>query len=417
MSTPGFTPDEWALLEKLFTEVESVSTTERDAWIAKNCPTDRIRQALERLLGDDTMPTGGVAALGPGRAVLSDWLSHQEQADFPRDLGNYVLEREIGIGGSARVFPATRKSVGGRVAIKLLRFDAMASDEARRRFEFEHRLLAQLEHPNIARLLEAGVTTDGVAFLAMEFVEGQPITEYCRGRPLRERMAVFRQACAAVAHAHRRGIIHRDVKPGNILVDERGHAKLLDFGIGKLQDAEAAVAMPHTRAQFQLMTRQYAAPEQLLGKEVTTLTDVYALGVVLYELLAGERPFVGAERDRGALERAVTRSVPPNPSSHARELPARDIRGDLDAITLKALRLEPELRYPGAGLLGEDVQRWLDGRAVDARGGNRLYRARKFVGRHRWPVTLAFTAVAFLAVYLVRESALRREAETALATS
>lgn len=402
-------------LEQLFSEIETVDPAQRDAWIAEHCPTERLREALAALLRHDRETAVATDAFAAGRAVADDWLRAQGQDSMPREIAGYVLEREIGQGGTARVFLASRKGLGGRVAVKLLRHDALVAPEARRRFEFEHWLLAQLEHEHIARLYEAGVTDDGQAYLAMEYVEGMPISQWCRERDLAERLAVFRQVCDAVAHAHRRGIIHRDLKPGNILVDGHGQAKLLDFGIGKLLEPDPE--LPATRTELRPMTRQYAAPEQLLGREITTLTDIYSLGVVLFELLTGRRPFAEVEQDRLALEKKILESVPPRPSSLVDSLPARELRGDLDAIVLRALRLEPEGRYTGAAAFSADLGRFLDHQPIEARAGSALYRARKFLVRHRWPALVGLTVLVLLTITLFREAALRREAEAALASS
>ena len=288
---------------------------------------------------------------------------------------------------------------------------------ASERFRTERQVLASLKHPNIAGLLDGGFAPDGTPFLVMELVDGVPITDWCRSRvlSLEARLSLFRVVCDAVQHAHQALVVHRDLKPSNILVSTAGDVKLLDFGIAKLLEPQAwGIETSQTRTEMRALTPDYAAPEQRHGAAITTATDVYALGVVLYELLARVRPLAeGTRRDPGARDgvpttvtppsEAVRRSVPREGVESGASAPgrrsARRLRGDLDRIVLTALREEPERRYVSAGQLGEEIGRFLDGRPVLAQPDTVGYRIRKFVGRNRLAVIGAAVFVASLAVF------------------
>ena len=331
------------------------------------------------------------------------------------------------------------------VALKITRSGASASDVIAR-FAVERQILAALNHPNIARLHDGGTTDDGRPYFAMEYVDGTPITRYCDERrlPLRERLQLFETACRAVHYAHQNLIIHRDLKPSNILVTESGNVKLLDFGIAKLLNPSLGpLAMPDTRHEFRMLTPEYASPEQVRGESLTTAADVYSLGVILYELLAGHRPYQVAgrvvpevisivcerepERPSTMLARSETLTGPdgddivitPEAVGAARGVAAdrlqRIVRGDLDNISLKALRKEPDRRYGSAEQLGQDVTRYLSGMPVTARPNTLGYRIRKFTGRHKAAVVAACLAFAFLvgglsaALWQAREAERERE--------
>ena len=311
-----------------------------------------------------------------------------------------------------RVFLAEQEGADFRrtVAVKII--DRLAAAETTvRRFRDEVRILASLEHPSIARFFDGGRTVDGTWFLALEDVDGQDLLTFVRsGRlDLGARIALFLQVLDAVDFAHRRLIVHRDLKPGNVLVDADGRAKLLDFGVSKILDPESTDHA--TRTDLRALTPAYASPEQRRGERVTVSTDVYSLGVMLYEMLAGRRPFAGAERsgfDMAALVRepelpsaVVRRGVGhgPDAPTDRREIPPirrHDLTGDLDAITLKALRPEPESRYPSAAAFADDLRRWLAREPVAARRGGRRYRIGKLLSRHR--VLLVATAAIVVAV-------------------
>ena len=330
-------------------------------------------------------------------------------------VGPYRLVRELGRGGMGTVYLAEREDVGLRVALKLLRPGAgLASPDHVARFVLERRLLARLEHPLIARLLDGGVTPDGIHWLAMELVDGEPITGFCDRLRLDidARLRLFEAVCDAVSYAHRNLVVHRDLKPGNILVvgsDGEWRPKLLDFGIAKLLEDDADGETITVTGRWPL-TPEYAAPEQLQGLPVTTATDVYALGVLLFELLTGRRPHHGNEREWTAVARSLRHTPLPRPSTvvtrrgtargpdpaavaAARRLPperlGRTLAGDLDNIVSKAMEAEPARRYESAAALADDLRRYREGRPVRARAPTAGYRARKFVARNRAGVVAA----------------------------
>ena len=316
-------------------------------------------------------------------------------------IGAYHIVRRIGVGGMGAVYEGARADgdFDKRVAIKVLR-PGTESDLALQRFRFERQVLASLSHRNIAALHDGGVTPEGLPFLVMEYVDGVPITAYCDARAAgtRERVALFRQVCAAVQHAHQQLVVHRDLKPGNILVTADGTVKLLDFGIARLlRPGEGAEQLPPTLGGPRPFTPEYASPEQVRGLPPAPASDVYALGVVLYELLAGRRPLSTEGKLMAEVEQDICTLVPPPPSSHAREAPAaRRVDRDLDAIVLTALAKEPERRYASGELLSADLLRWLQGQPVVARRATAGYRARKWVARHRVAVAAVALAVTAL---------------------
>jgi serine/threonine-protein kinase len=342
--------------------------------------------------------------------------------------GPYELLHQISAGGMGTVWVAVRRSEDfkKRVAIKLLRRDMNSADLVRR-FRVERQILAAIDHPNIAKLFDGGTTEDGLPFFAMEFIEGQRIDEYCDSHrlSLRERLVLFQKVCAAVHFAHQNLVVHRDLKPGNILVTADGIPKLLDFGIAKLLSPLAALSEADpTRTELRIMTPEYASPEQILGEPVTTASDIYSLGVLLYELLTGHRPYRITRGHPHEISRAVCEEEPIRPSlavtlaaevtttgkvgtkvnpetigrarSSSVDKLRRELAGDLDTIVLTALRKEPQRRYASAEQLAEDIWRYLEGLPVKARRGSRLYRAGKFVRRHT--IGVAATTAAFLAL-------------------
>ncbi|HEX3396607.1 MAG TPA: protein kinase [Steroidobacteraceae bacterium] len=318
-------------------------------------------------------------------------------------IGAWRIMRLIGRGGMGEVYEATRAdgNFEQRVAIKLLQREAAAQMQ---RFQAERQILARLEHPGIARLYDGGVTEDGRPFMVMEFVEGRPITEYCQitQATFEQRLGLFIQVCDAVAYAHRNLVVHRDLKPSNILVTPSGAVKLLDFGIAKLLDAQRARV---TQAAAMPMTPICAAPEQLTGGDITTATDVYALGLLLFELLSGTHPWMGS--DTPVLQAMRTVLQKPAPSvSHSAEaqpnppVPVRLIRGDLDAIVAKALRKEPADRYATVNGIKLDVERAMRGAPVEAREGARLYVISRTLRRFRWAAAAVAAVIVSLAVGL-----------------
>lgn len=334
-------------------------------------------------------------------------------------VGPYRLERLLGSGGMGSVYEAAR--VEGefeqRVAVKLIK-RGMDTDEILARFQRERQILARLAHPNIARLLDGGATADGLPWFAMEYVDGTDIITYSDAHHLSvpERLQLFETACDAVQYAHVNLVVHRDLKPSNVLVTGEGQVKLLDFGIAKLlpaDDAASATAATTTRTGLRLMTPAYAAPEQVRGEAPTTATDVYALGGILYELLAGRRA-LPADLEGAALETAILTTTPEPPSGVAPRGRRSGLSPDLDNICLMALRKEPGRRYATAADLAADIRRSLSGHPVTATRDSRLYRARKFLSRHGRGVALT-AAVVLLLTAVVTMYTIRLRSERDLA--
>ena len=418
------TPESWQRIKRIFNEAVELAPSEQGRFLDAACGSDpSLRREVERMLAADPADD-----LEESPFSLFD---RGEVADFRgRKIGRYRILEEVGRGGMGAVFAAVRDDgeFDQKVALKIIK-SGLSTDIIVRRFRHERQILASLEHPNIARLLDGGMGDDGVPFYVMEFIEGEPIDEYCRTRALgvRERLELFRQVCAAVSYAHRRLIVHRDLKPSNILVAADGSVKLLDFGIAKVLSQGDSGAQS-TATQLGLMTPDYASPEQFRGETVTTATDVYSLGVVLYELLTGALPYdltglrldqmlkVVCEteptrpsqavtergRDTGSRTRPMTdaadaavQSAQGVISRHAVRNP-QPLRGDLDNIVLKALRKEPERRYESVEQFAEDIRRHLEELPVSARPDTFAYRASKFVRRNRVGVVAA--SLIFLAL-------------------
>jgi eukaryotic-like serine/threonine-protein kinase len=423
MST--LSPERWRRLEQLLDGALDLPPEQRTAWLTRECDGDpALLAAVHALIEAGEQPT----RLPPSPArdaapLLSRLVADVEQPESaPQRIGPWKIVRELGHGGMGTVYLAERgdEQFEKRVAIKLLR-RGLGSAELTRRFLHERQILAGLEHQHIARLLDGGVA-DGAPYIVMEYVDGQPLDTYCNERRLsvERRLALFTDVCSAVQYAHQSLVIHRDLKPSNVLVTGGAQVKLLDFGIAKLLDDERAAGQaPLTRTGMHLMTPEYAAPEQVRGGRITTSTDVYALGVMLYELLVGERPYEVRGRSPAEIERVVCETEPPRPSTAAgRRTPGRDgyvrrrrLRGDLDTIILKALAKDRTRRYASVTALVEDLERYRDGLPVHARPDTVLYRARKFVGRHRSAVGLSVLALALLSTDALRERSLRTRAE------
>ena len=361
----------------------------------------RIREAVERLLrASDDIATGFLddAISGAARAFAegSDRTGLQ--------LGSYRLVRELGRGGMGTVWLAERidDSFSAQVAIKLVR-GGFADPEMERRFRAERQILADLRHPNIARLLDGGTAPDGTPFFVMEYVDGVPVTRYADTGALdvRRRLTLFRQVCDAVQYAHASLIVHRDIKPSNILVGADGVPKLMDFGIAKPLEAGASI---ETAALERPMTPAYASPEQVRGERITVATDVYALGMLLYELLTGSQPFASDDASPMEVQRRVLEDEARAPSNaitgatygRPNRISARELAGDLDNIVGRAIAKEPDRRYASVADLSEDIRRHLDGEPVAARAPTFAYRFGKFVRRRRVEVTIAATALLLL---------------------
>jgi serine/threonine-protein kinase len=383
----------WHEIEPLLDRLFDVPAAERADWLRRHCDDATLRALVARALDD----APGVDALERG---VAQWLPGlaQERPDRPPSVDGYRVLRFVGAGGTASVFEAERILPGGpqTVALKLLRIDVHAPDE-RRRFLSEQRILARLQHPHVAQLLDAGFTPAGTPFLALEFVAGDDLLAHCEKRGLGndDRLGLFVDVCKAVEHAHRSLIVHRDLKPSNVLVGADGRVKLVDFGIAKLLTGESE----RTHTGMQRLTRSYAAPEQLTGEVATTAIDVYALGVLLAELLCGLRPGrSGAGADaRQASDEALRRRL----------------GVDLHAIVREATRFDPNRRYASVAALRDDVERYLDGRPLRARADTFAYRLLTLARRHALVLIVVASIAAILAgaaAISLHESRLARRA-------
>ena len=313
-------------------------------------------------------------------------------------IDEYEILSLIGSGGMGEVYLAEDTQLERRVALKLIK-RGFGSQDFIRHFREEEKILAALNHPNIAQLYGAGITSEGVPYFAMEYVDGERLDRFCEEHRLNiyERLLLFRKVCSAVAYAHQNLVIHRDLKPANIRVAPAGEPKLLDFGIAKLLDSDARQP-EETISLLGLMTPEFASPEQVRGENMTTASDVYSLGVILYELLTGQRPYRIKGRSPTEIARTITEQEPTRPStalargdgSSKFHVPnPKTLRGDLDNIVLKAIRKEPARRYASVGQFSEDVRRYLNGLPVIARKGTFTYRASKFTARNRIAVSAA----------------------------
>ncbi|HSJ65191.1 MAG TPA: serine/threonine-protein kinase [Gemmatimonadaceae bacterium] len=401
-------------IDELFEQALLRPPDERSGWLSAECGDDAaLRDEVAELLEAHALDRG-ILDRPPPRPAGS--------GATERRIGAYRVVQELGRGGMGVVYLAERDDgqFTRRVAVKLLRASPDA-EELHRRFVAERQILASLVHPHIAQLLDGGVTDGRLPYLVMEYVEGMPITEYCDRQRLtiEERLRLFLDVCAAVHHAHQNLVIHRDLKPGNIMVTEGGRVKLLDFGIAKLLNpGMSAVSVPVTRTELRIMTPEYASPEQVRGDPLSTASDVYALGVVLYELLAGRRPYRLTSTAPGELARVVCDTDPEAPSlAIAKDEPMApslaavserrhtsperlraQLRGDLDAIIAMAMRKEPGRRYASAALFAQDIERYLGGRPVHAHRDTRAYRTRKFLRRHRVQVAAGLLVLLSLIV-------------------
>lgn len=407
------TPDRWQQVKAVLDDALEREGAERATFLAAACQDDdELRQEVESLLVSEAEIGDFIET--PVFRILRD---DSAPLAIGQRLGAYQVVRELGRGGMGSVYLAERadQEFEQRVALKLVR-RGMDTDEILRRFRSERQILAHLDHPNIAKLFDGGTTEDGRPYFVMEHVEGRPIDEYCDDKKLttRERLELFRSVCSAVHFAHQNLIVHRDLKPGNILVTDGGIPKLLDFGIAKLLDSGQET---FTRVDVRPMTPEYASPEQVRGEAITTASDVYSLGVLLYVLLTGHSPYRPATQDPQSLAKAICETEPLRPSSiigktgerkrsdgSVAELTPesvskvrdgeehtlrRHLTGDLDNIVLMAMQKGPQRRYTSVDQLSNDIARHLQGLPVIARKDTLRYRAGKFVGRHKLGVSLA----------------------------
>jgi len=400
--------DLWDRIATIFDRALAIGAQDRDALLDQLCGSDEtIRREVEEMLEAHERSPGLIAerrlvtdheSLGAGHDTIGGSL-----LDGAR-VGPYRVVSPLGAGGMGDVYRAERADGAYRqtVAIKVLR-PGYRTAEMVRRFRIEREALARLVHPGIATILDGGALDDGRPYLVLELVEGVAVTTYCAERALsiRDRLVLFLRIVNTVQFAHGRLVVHRDLKPSNILVQQGGVPRLLDFGVAKLLDlsADASLGMM-TTPEVRLLTPEYAAPEQIRGEPPTTAADIYSLGVLLFEMLTGVKPFPVAGRTMMALEQAILESPPPWPSSVAANADdARRLRGDLDRIVLMALKKEPERRYVSAAQMGEDVERYLAGRPVLARPDSVRYRLGKFVRRNRALVGGGVAAVLLVAAF------------------
>jgi serine/threonine protein kinase len=382
------TPERWLRAKELFQAILD-APAEREALLASADP--EIRDEVVSLLANaeeagDTnrWREAAFSSAGLGSADADSLIG--------TTIGPYRLERVLGTGGMGTVYLALRDgSFQMRVALKVIRA-GVYSQTIISRFERERQILAGLDHPHIAHLLDGGATESGSPFFVMEYVDGVPIDQYCQAQalPLRKRLALFLEVCDAVSYSHRNLIVHRDLKPGNILVTSDGTTKLLDFGIAKVLQPDALTPEDGTVTEHRALTPAYASPEQILGTRVSVASDIYSLGTILYELLTGGPPHRGTDRlkDLATLEREP---IAPSASAARRDdrKLQRELQGDLDTIVLKALQFDPQRRYPAVDRLADDIRLHLTGLPISARPDTFRYRARKFVARNRLGIAAA----------------------------
>ena len=394
--------ERWRQVENLFNAAIDLAAQERASLLeSKRAEDPELVREVESLLRaeDQTQQLFEDSIQSVAREVIE---ARPPLAEGDR-VGAYEVVKKLGEGGMGMVFLAERADAEyeARVAIKVLRTGA-ADPRLLERFRAERQILASLEHPSVARLLDGGATPRGYPYVVMEYVDGEPLDVYCQthGLNLRQRVELFLQVLGAVQAAHQSLIVHRDIKPGNILVTGEGAAKLLDFGIAKILDApETAGAL--TGPLQRVMTPDYASPEQVLGKPVGTASDIYSLGVALYELLAGAAPYATGAMSPAELERTVCQEDPPPPSAVAGPNIAPQLRGELDAIVMKAMAKMPEERYASVERFIADLQRYLDGRPVLARPQTWSYRTGKILARNKLAAAAALTVFALLLIIAV----------------
>ncbi|HEV2885061.1 MAG TPA: serine/threonine-protein kinase, partial [Pyrinomonadaceae bacterium] len=428
------TPERWRHVKQVLQSALELEPEQQAEFVASACVGDEpLRLEVESLL--EYQKEGAsfieVSAADVAAKILADEEAHSA---IGRRLGPYKIVREIGQGGMGSVYLAVRDDAQyqQKVALKLVK-RGMDTDFILRRFRHERQILADLNHPNIARLLDGGTSDDGLPYFVMEYVEGVPIDQYVHEHELTtvERLKLFSVTCAAVHYAHQHLVVHRDIKPGNILVTADGNPKLLDFGIAKLlHDDHGSPATNVTATAVRLMTPEYASPEQLRGLSVSTATDIYSLGVLLYEILTGHRPYRFEGRLPHEVAQVICEQEPEKPShavsraqeavaaegserAHLSAAPIRNIhdgqpeklrrtlRGDLDNIVLMAMRKEPERRYASVEQFAEDIRRHLEGLPVRARADTFGYRGGKFVTRHKLAVVAATLVLVTLLAGIV----------------
>jgi tetratricopeptide (TPR) repeat protein len=400
------TAERWQQIKDIVTEaLEENSSERRSELLVERCAGDpELLHEVESLLDQTTGALENFA-----EKAATPLRQNRSGLEPGRRMGVWAIVRELGRGGMGAVYLAERAdgAFEKQVAIKVLK-RGTDTDEILRRFDAERQILARLDHPNITRLIDAGTTDQGLPYVVMDYVAGRPITHYASDKQLAvtERLKLFCAVCSAVSYAHQNLVVHRDLKPSNILVTDKGEVRLLDFGIAKLLSDAEAVGADMTITALRVMTPEYASPEQIKGEPITTLSDVYSLGICLYELLTGARPYKLTRKTPEELSKAICEQEPERPSTtvarHGRsKLEIRNskfLSGDLDNIVLMALRKEPARRYASVGQFSEDLRRHLEGLPVRARKDTAAYRTTKFVMRHKLGVAAGVAIVLVLVV-------------------
>jgi eukaryotic-like serine/threonine-protein kinase len=419
------TPERWQQIQTLFEKALELPEEEREVFIKNECENDEeLRDEVISLLRADKKEH----SIFSGSAA--DFISLDNSVLEGKIFGNYHALKQIGTGGMGSVYLAERADgvFEQKVALKIVK-PGMNSREIISRFEGERQILARLQHPNIARLLDGGISDLGLPYFTMEYVQGKPITEYCdeKNLTIEQRLELFKRVCEAVLYAHQNLVIHRDLKPSNILVEENGTVKLLDFGIAKVfEEEENQTSL--TKTGMRVMTPEYASPEQVKGEPVSTATDIYSLGLILYQLLSGCPPYEIKSSSALEMEKVICLTEPQKPSTMITKISSADsdsnekitsdyitkkrstnltrlkkrISGDLDNICLMAIRKEPTRRYSSVAQFISDIDNHLNGLPITARKSTAAYRAGKFVKRHKTGVTVASIAIvliAFLTTY------------------
>ncbi len=404
----------WDELGRLYEELRKIPPEERNAWIEKHCSDEKLKSELYTLLEVDEDSAVYFDSLTSN--VISPALD--ELSDMPPSSGkvnNYKIIKKIGRGGMGNVYLAERDddTYKSCVAVKILR-RGMDSDDILERFRNERQILARLNHPNITHLLDGGITSDGRPYFVMEYVEGKPITQYCDENNLtvKQRIELFNQICDALAYAHQNLVIHRDLKPGNIMVTAQGNVKLLDFGIAKILDENNTRHFTLSNTGQRLMTPEYASPEQVNGEPINTASDVYQLGLVLYKMLSGKTPFVFENKSLAETEQIIINEIPQKPSvllasaefSDLQKISARrkstpkklirELKGDLDQMILKAIQKDPDQRFNSVLEFRRDIERYKRDLPVKSRGNNIGYITGKYLQRNK--LFIAIAAVFFI---------------------